>query len=89
MVFYDLAWEVTQRVLTKVRMASRGRNKILDEHVVLELLLWPFWKRQPATTHLYLKRRTTSTAIFTTSRYLDEGEPESEWYLGSGRKMSA
>lgn len=39
MAFYDLAWEVTQRVITKVRVASRGRNKILDEHMVLELLL--------------------------------------------------
>lgn len=89
MAFYDLAWEVTQRVITKVRVASRGRNKILDEHMVLELLLWPCWKRQPATTHLHLKRRTTSTTIFTTNLYLDEGESESEWYWGSGRKMSA
>lgn len=86
MAFYDLAWEVMQRVITKVRVASRGRNKILYEHMVLELLLWPFWKRQPATTHLYLKRRTTSTAIFTTNLYLDEGEPESEMVFGVRKK---
>ena len=89
MAFYDLAWEAMQRVATKVWLTSKGRNKILDGHVLLELLLWPFWKVQPATTHLYLKMRTTSVATFTTNLYLDEGEPESEWYLGSGRKVSA
>lgn len=32
-----------------------GRDKILEEHVVLELLLWPFWKMQPVIIYLHLK----------------------------------
>ena len=44
MAFYDLAWQVMQRVVTKVLLASRGSNKNLEEHMVLELSLWPFWK---------------------------------------------
>lgn len=44
LAFYDLAWQVMQRVVTKVPLASRGSNKNLEEHTVLELSLRPFWK---------------------------------------------